>query len=290
MTFTVVAVGAQATVQDLGRPGHAALGVPGGGAADRTALRVANRTVGNPIDAAALEVLFGGLELETDEASVVAVCGAPIPLWRNDVPVPFGEAVGLRAGDRLRLGAPVIGLRSYLAVRGALVTRRLYDSASATPTADLGPAPLAVGDRFAVGPAPNGEVVLGHTPVATVHPPTDDLSLRIVLGPRNDWFTADALRLLTAVRWETTAQADRVGVRLSGPALERAIDGELASEGAVRGAVQVPADGHPIVFGPDHPTTGGYPVIAVVVDEDLDLLWQARPGTGVRLRVVARPW
>ncbi|GAB3580527.1 5-oxoprolinase subunit C family protein [Calidifontibacter terrae] len=290
MTLTVLAIGPQVSVQDLGRPGYAALGVPVGGAADRVALGNANRAVGNPAGAPGFEVLLGGLELETDATAIVAVTGAPAPMWRNDVPVSFGEAISLKPGDRLRIGTPVIGLRSYVALRGGLCATPLFGSASSNPTAGIGPALLAVGDRWEVGSPPSDEVQLGFSPSATIHPPSDDLAVRITLGPRADWFTADALRQLTSARWEITAEADRVGVRLSGPALSRALEGELASEGVVRGALQVPASGQPIVFGPDHPTTGGYPVIGVIVDGDLDTLWQARPGTGVRFHPVSRAW
>lgn len=290
MTLTVLAVGPQATVQDLGRPGHAGLGVPTSGAADRESSRAANLAVGNPADAAVLELLLGGLEVQTDTATIFALTGAPSPVWRNGIPAPFGEAIRVGAGDRVRIGTPVIGLRSYLAVRGGLRATRLYGSASSNPTAGLGPAPLAPGDILQVDPEPDGEVVLGFEPASTVRPPQAELSVRVVRGPRDDWFTPQALDRLTASRWETTAEADRVGIRLAGATLERARSGELASEGMVRGAIQVPASGQPIVFGPDHPTTGGYPVIGVVVDADLDQLWQARPGTGVRFRTVPPPW
>lgn len=290
MTLTVLAVGAQATVQDLGRPGHADLGVPIGGAGDREALRAANRAVGNRVDAAALELLLGGLEVQTDSAAILAVTGAPSSVWRNAVPVPFGESFAVRPGDRVRIGTPVIGLRSYLAVRGGLRAARLYGSASTNPTADLGPAPLAPGDRWEVADGAGNEPTLGFSPTSTVHPPQQELTVRVVRGPRDDWFTPQALNRLTASRWETTAEADRVGIRLAGATLERARSGELASEAMVRGAIQVPASGQPIVFGPDHPTTGGYPVIGVVVDADLDQLWQARPGTGVRFRTVPPSW
>lgn len=290
MSLTVTAVGPQATVQDLGRPGHAGLGIPIGGAADRVALLGANRAVGNAAGAAGIEVLLGGLEVQTDAAAIVAVTGAPAPIWRDGVPAAFGEAIALQAGQTLRIGAPVIGLRSYVSVRGGLAAPLLYGSASTNPTAGLGPAPLAVGDRWEVGRPSSEEVFLGFSPSATIRPPNDELAVRMVLGPRDDWFTPAAVRQLTSTRWETTAAADRVGVRLAGTPLERARTGELASEGMTRGAIQVPASGQPIVFGPDHPTTGGYPVIGVVVDQDLDQLWQARPGTGVRFHAVPRGW
>ncbi len=287
--LVVERVGALALVQDLGRPGHASLGVPTSGAADRPALRLANRLVGNDEGAAGLEVLLGGLTLRSRAAVTVAVTGAPVPLAVDGRAAPLFAPVHVPAGRALTLGHPVRGLRSYVAVRGGIEAERLLGSASTDLTSGLGPSPLAEGHRLHVGAAPP----LGprHSDLAAVHlPPRGDLVLRAVLGPRDDWFTDEAVRLLGGAAWEVTGETDRVGVRLSGPTLDRARGGELASEGVVRGAVQVPASGQPLVFFADHPTTGGYPVVAVVLDEDTDLLAQARPGTRVRFGLRRADW
>ncbi len=277
-------VGPLALVEDLGRPGRAALGVTTSGAADRRALRLANRLVGNDEGHPAIEVLLGGLALRAEGPVTVAVTGAPAPLSLNGAPASPGVPLDLRDGERLSLGMPPTGLRSYVAVRGGLDVERLFGSASTDPTSGLGPAPLTAGTLLPVGDVP-AAAVNGVDVVSTAGPPVADMVLRAIAGPRDDWFTPAAMRALTGSAWEVTSESDRVGIRLSGPPLERARDGELPSEGVVRGAIQVPASGQPLVFFADHPTTGGYPVIAVVLDTDTDLLAQSRPGDRVRFQM-----
>lgn len=290
MTSLVVeVVGPLATIQDLGRPGHAALGVTTSGAADRRALRLANRLVGNDEGAAAVEILLGGLVLRAGGPVTVSVAGAPTPLSVNGAAAPLCAPFDLGAGDRLAVGMPSSGLRTYLALGGGLVVERLFGSASSDPTTGLGPPPLEVGTRLEVGPAPR-TVPVGVDALGPEGPRVSALVLRAVAGPRDDWFTPGAMATLTGSAWTVTADSDRVGVRLAGPSLDRRRPGELPSEGVVRGGVQVPASGQPLVFSADHPTTGGYPVIAVVLDEDTDALAQSRPGERVRFRLLRPRW
>lgn len=286
----VEAVGPLATVQDLGRPGFARIGVTESGAADRAALRLANRVVGNDESAAGIEVLLGGLELKVEgRSAVVAVTGAPAHVSVDGAAVPLCTAVEVTDGQRLSLGRPDAGLRSYLAVRGGLSVPQVLGSRATDPTTGVGPPILAagrwlpVGDSIA-GPVPEADVA------APYSPPTTDQVVQVVMGPRADWFTDAARAAFVGTAWEVTTQLDRAGVRLAGPSLERAVTRELPSEGAVRGAVQVPASGQPIVFLADHPTTGGYPVIAVVVDADTDRLAQLRPGERVRFAPRVAGW
>ena len=277
-------VGPLALVEDLGRPGQAALGVTTSGAADRPALRLGNRLVGNGEGHPVIEVLLGGLVLRADGPVTVAVTGAPAPLSLNGIAAPLCSPLDLRDGDGLTLGLPATGLRSYVAVRGGLTVERLFGSASTDPTSGLGPPRLVVGSRLEVGAAPDAEV-RGVDVVGPAGPPVGDLVLHAMAGPRDDWFPSAALAALTGSAWAVTSESDRVGIRLSGPHLERAWEGELPSEGVVRGAIQVPASGQPLIFFADHPTTGGYPVIAVVLDQDTDALAQSRPGDRVRFQV-----
>jgi biotin-dependent carboxylase-like uncharacterized protein len=279
--LVVEAVGPLATIQDLGRPGHGALGVTTSGAADRPAYRLGNRLVGNPEDAASIEVLLGGLVVRAAEPVTIAVTGAPAPLRIDDRAAPLCTPLTLRTGQTLSIGMPVTGLRSYVAVRGGIEAERLFGSASTDPTSGVGPPPLEVGRALEVAGTPLGPP--GATDVAapsTPHP--DHLVLRAVVGPRHDWFAPEALQSLADSTWTVTSDSDRVGIRLKGPGLERARAGELPSEGVVRGGIQVPASGQPLIFFADHPTTGGYPVIAVVFDEDTDELAQTRPGDRIR--------
>jgi biotin-dependent carboxylase-like uncharacterized protein len=287
-------VGPQALVQDLGRPGLASVGVTGSGAADRRALRLANRLLGNPEGAAGLEVLLGGLAVRAQGSIRVSVTGAPAPVLVDGRAAPLGAPFELRDGQRLSLGMPPTGLRTYVAVRGGLAEPLVLGSASSDPTMGVGPPTLSPGRRLAVAPAPAALSNAADVDVAATHaPPVTDVSLRVVLGPRDDWFTPAAVDTLTSQPWEVTEDSDRVGVRLAGASLARSEKGvgqELPSEPVVRGAVQVPPSGRPLVFLADHPTTGGYPVIAVVVGDGTDVLAQLRPGERVRFRRIPRGW
>jgi len=285
--LVVLATGPSTTVQDLGRPGHARLGVGTSGAADRASLRLANRLVANPEGAAALEVTLGGLVVQADGDLLLAVTGAPCPVAVDGRPVGHNALVPLRTGSRLALGAPSTGLRTYVAVRGGLDVPPVLGSRATDVLSGIGPPVPVPGTVLPVGPAPRTHPVIEQAPVPP--PPADDTVLRVLLGPRDDWFTLASLRSLVSRPWTVTADSDRVGMRLAGEPLVRAIDGELPSEGAVRGALQVPPTGTPTLFLADHPLTGGYPVVAVVVDADVDLAAQARPGQRLHLQRVLTP-
>ncbi|HWJ67396.1 MAG TPA: biotin-dependent carboxyltransferase family protein [Nocardioides sp.] len=276
----VRSTGGPVLVQDAGRPGHAAIGVGSSGAADLASYGLGNRLVGNAPGAAALEVVLGGLEVEATGTVWACVTGAPAPLLVAGRREPPGAVVALRAGQRLRLGMPATGLRSYLAVRGGIDVPALLGSRSRDTLADLGPAPVAAGDVLRVGRERDGEMVVDAVP-----PQSYDARpvLRVVRGPRADWVADPAA--LVARTWRVGADSDRVGLRLDGDPLAVVPDrGQLPSEGALRGAIQVPPDGRPVVFGPDHPVTGGYPVVGVVVAADTDRLAQLRPGEELGFR------
>jgi len=289
----VVATGAQAVVEDLGRPGLAGLGVAESGALDPGALRLANRLLGNPEHAAGLEVTFGGLGLRARGDVLLAVTGAPVCVTVTTAggrrTHGVGAAMAVPDGAEVTLGAPEHGLRSWVAVRGGLDVDRPLGSASTDVLAGLG-APLEPGDVLGVGPAPDAPPpALDQAPVPT--PTAGTVVLRVVLGPRDDWFTPEALAALGRP-WTVDARSNRVGVRLDGPTLERDpdhVDAELPSEGTVAGAVQVAANGRPVLFLADHPVTGGYPVVGCVVTEDLPLAAQVVPGQQVRFRTVKGP-
>lgn len=282
MSLVVEAVGPLVLVEDLGRPGYGPLGISTSGALDRRAHRLANRLVGNPESAATLEVLMGGLRVRAAAELTVAVSGAPVSVKVDGRPRAVLAPLRLTTGQVLELGVPPTGLRSYLAVRGGIAVDPVLGSRSTDPTTGVGPPRVAAGDVLPVGPRPAEPIPPGDASTAVTRP--HELVLRAVWGPRDDWFTEESREAFARRTWEVTAEGDRVGVRLAGEPLERARDGELQSEGIVRGAIQVPRNGQPLVFLADHPTTGGYPVIAVVADADVDQLAQARPGTIVRFR------
>jgi len=283
-TLEVLSPGPQTLVEDLGRPGWAALGVGRSGAFDRGSLRLANRLVGNREDAPALEALAGGLTLGAAEAAVVAVTGAdgPVSLTRHGrtTYVSRRSPLHLEPGDVLHLDHPSEGLRSYVALRGGVRAPAPLGSSSRDVLAGIGAEPLAAGDVVTSGGRALGHPHIDHAPHRSVLGP-----VHVLLGPRQDWFTDDAVRLLLTARWTVTPRSNRVGVRLEGPPLARRHPGaELPSEPVVPGAIQVPPDGQPVALGPDSPTTGGYPVLAVVVDSDLDRLAHVVPGQILDIR------
>ena len=276
--------GPQALLQDLGRPGFAHLGVSPSGAADRGALRLANRLVGNVEDAVAVECTLGGLVVTALDLAWVAVTGAQTQVLVNDVPTASHTTLVLRAGDRLAVQPPRQGLRSYLGVRGGVAAEQVLGSAASDVLSGLGPGPLQPGQELAVG---HQQGDLPDVDVAPVRP--DDPALALSPGPRLDWFDTSAWHHLLEHPWRVTPDCDRVAVRLAGPALERRRTEELPSEGLLRGAVQVPASGQPLIFLSDHPVTGGYPVIAVLPERSCDRAAQLRPGDEVRFRSAAAP-
>jgi biotin-dependent carboxylase-like uncharacterized protein len=272
------------TVQDTGRPGYAALGVGRSGFADAPSAALANRLVGNVAEAACLELSFGAT-LKFRKGTRVAVTGAICSLARDGRSEAMNAPFDVHPGQTLVVGPASTGLRAYVAVRGGIAVPATLGSRSTDVLSGLGPDPLApgmtvpIGNAFA-GPPPAVEVAPVRAPSA------EDLEVHVLPGPRDDWFTD--LAALFSGRYEVTADSNRVGVRLTGPTLERSREGELPTEGMVAGAIQVPPSGEPIVFLADHPVTGGYPVIAVVRAADLPVIAQARPGQTVRFKRARR--
>jgi KipI family sensor histidine kinase inhibitor len=304
----IVSPGLQSLIQDLGRPGHAGLGVSAAGALDRSSVRRANRIVGNQPSAAVVETVGGGLRVQAVGDQVLAVTGAPSALTvvtPSDVPdrsstaggdtesdgdqpaqvreVPMATAFALLDGEILAIGAPMRGFRSYLAIRGGAEADAVLGSRSTDTMSGIGPAPLAAGQLLAAGAATSSNVV-GNPELQPDFPDAGVTVLDLVPGPRDDWFDAAALESLCAQDWLVTPRSNRVGMRLAGEPLSRSREGELASEGTMAGALQIPPEGQPVLFLADHPITGGYPVIGVVVDHQLDLAAQIPIGGRIRFR------
>jgi biotin-dependent carboxylase-like uncharacterized protein len=274
--LTVLEAGVLTTVQDRGRRGLAHLGVPRAGALDRPAAELALRLLGEEPGAALLEVTLGGLELRLDTGRWIAVTGAPGEVRVDGRAVGHGRAEWVAAGATVRLGPPRSGVRSYVAVAGGIAVDPVLGSRSTDTLAGVGPPVVTSGAVLPLG-RPTGTPRSHDTPRPRARGP-----LRLVPGPRADWLAPDAVERLCGAPYTVAADSNRVGLRLEGPALPRARAGELASEGMVLGAVQVPPSGTPVVFLADHPPTGGYPVVGVVLEEDLWQCAQLRPGEEVR--------
>lgn len=271
-TFAVGAAGWASTIQDRGRLGYAHVGVPRSGAIDPDRRDQLNRLVGNHPDAAVIETL-GGLILDVLTPAVVADSAS-------------GAVSTLAAGATIRVDPAPDEAWATLAVRGGVEAPAVLGSRSWDSLSQLGPPPLQDGDRLGVGADPR-------TVAGELAPPAPlDHVVDVGVGPRADWFTDEAMAALVATEWIVSSDVSRVGARLVGPSLTRTaatIGRELPSEGLVTGAIQVPPSGQPIVMLADHPTTGGYPVIAVVDDHHLAKVIRRRPGDTLRFRLRTRP-
>jgi len=284
MSITVLASGLLTTVQDLGRPGYAHLGVPRAGSLDRGAADLANGLVGNPLAAAVLETTLTGVRFRVERALTMAITGAEAEVWVGRRRVAFAEAVTVPAHTEVHVGPAARGVRSYVAVAGGIDVAQVLGSRSTDTLAYVGPPVVTAGTVLPVAPAVGEPVEIPMSRTHRLDGLGEPVDVRVHLGPRHDWFGPDLLARLASSAYLVRSDSNRVGLRLEGPELIRSGEhrGELASEGIVLGAVQIPPDGRPVVFLRDHPVTGGYPVVAVVDETDLDRCAQLRPGARIR--------
>jgi KipI family sensor histidine kinase inhibitor len=293
--FSVMTAPLPALFQDLGRFGQTGQGVSASGALDRGAFKAANRLVGNAEAEPCLELMGGGFSFRSNARAVIGVAGAPCVITIRTaegkiLTVETYRPLALEAGDEVSVSAPASGVRSYLAVRGGFHVAKILGSAATDTLAVVGPAPVQAGSRLIVNDPPSGSasVSLEEIPAFAFPKAGEVVTLDLILGPRPDWFSGQALATLTETDWVVTPQSNRVGIRLDGNGiLERSRSDELPSEGTVTGAVEVPANGKPLLFLADHPLTGGYPVIGAVADYHLDLAGQVPVGAKIRFRAVA---
>jgi KipI family sensor histidine kinase inhibitor len=293
--FKVLAAPMPALFQDLGRFGQTGQGVSASGALDKSAFKSANRSVGNPVDTACLEITLGGFSFESTTRAVIAITGAPCPITIKPTSgstitaAPY-QPISLEAGDVVKLGQPTSGMRSYLAVRGGFAVTPVLGSCTTDTLAVVGPDPVVTGAVLNLKTQTNdlSSVSLHERPAFPLPQAGDVVTLDVVLGPRTDWFTEKGLSSLTDQLWQVTPQSSRVGIRLSGEvSLERIDNTELPSEGTATGAIQVPHSGQPVLFLADHPLTGGYPVIGAVAEYHLDLAGQIPINAKIRFRPIA---
>lgn len=282
-TIEVVRAGPLTTVQDRGRAGWAHVGVPPSGAVDPRAYELGALLVGNASGAAALETTLAGPSLRFAAPALVAVTGGVADVSVSGRTAAMNVALHVQAGDVVEVGRCRRGVRAYVSVRGGIEAACTLGSRSTDLLTGLGPPPLRDGDELKLGPEPSTRP---RDDLVTEAIPSESV-LRVTLGPRDDRFAADALDVLVSQVWRIDPASNRVGVRLQGPPLMRADESELLSEGVVTGALQVPPAGQPIVLLNDHPTTGGYPVLAVVREADLPVAGQLAPGAAVRFALAS---
>lgn len=283
----IINPGLLSLLQDAGRFGHAALGLTTGGPMDTQAFAIAQRLVGNTPDTTALEVSFGGLELEAEGDTVVAVTGATLPLLVNDEEHPQWQALRLGAGDRLRLGFSETGCRSYIAVAGGVQVPAAFGSTATVVREGIGGlngGALREGDRLPC-PAP-GDISLLWLPPSQRPRYHHRATLRVIPGYQSQAFPRLVQRRFFSGEYQVTDRSDRMGYRLSGPETRADIDG-IVSEGIALGAIQFPPDGQPIVLLRDRQTIGGYPKIGCILSLDCSLLGQLRPGDTVNFTPIS---
>ncbi|WKD59592.1 KipI antagonist [Corynebacterium caspium DSM 44850] len=297
-TLKILDPGLYTVIEDGGRPGFARLGVTTSGFADRASAAVANRVVGNPTTAAALENI-GGLSLISLVDTVVAVTGAETTVTINSVTVPLGSPQLVPAGSTVEISPQILGARNYVAVRGGLICAQELESAATDVLAGLGPAALETNDILNTPTQISGSVNLAEpNPLrVTLQGGTTHGTIRVNAGPRDNWFESQTAAL-TSQLWQVSPQSNRVGLRLKAISekgetlpspIVRKINAELPSEGLVAGAIQVPPNGEPVLFLRDHAVTGGYPIIATVYFEDLDVAAQLPPGSTVSFVLAPSP-
>lgn len=284
----VMRPGMLTTVQDLGRWGHQAEGVPVGGPMDAYSHRLANRLVDNDDTAAALEITLVGPELEAVGDVICAVAGAEFEVSVGARPVPCGRAFGLPSGARLVFGRRIAGARATLAVRGGIDVPPVFGSRTTSLVSGLGPLggrPLEAADVLPVGAE---QVGAGRTGRAfSLALPQGGARLRVMVGPHEARFTPRGVDTFFTACFTVTTAANRMGYRLDGPALAP-LGGDVLSEATPVGSVQVPRAGQPILLMADRQTTGGYPRIATVISADLPLAGQLAPGDWIRFAPCTR--
>ncbi len=297
-TLTVVRAGMLTTVQDLGRWGYQDEGVPVAGPMDAYSHRYANRLVGNPDGAAALEVTLLGPELEASAAVVCAVAGARFDLTVNGAPVPMSTAFVVPAGGRLRFGNRLAGARAALAVRGGFDFAPVFGSRATSVISRMGPfggRSLAPGDVLPIrgsdldcSGSESPTEKSRSDPGRGVRLPDGGARLRVVMGPHDAMFTAAATETFLSARFVITPNSNRMGYRLDGPPLSHVSSADILSDATPVGSLQVPASGHPILLMADRQTTGGYPKIATVITADLPVAGQLAPGDWITFAAVTR--
>lgn len=287
MGFLTENPGVLTTIQDEGRYGYEQFGMSPAGPMDVRAFRTANLLVGNPEGESALEATVLGPTLRFDQDNVIAVTGADMAPALNGQPCPMYQAVAVKAGDRLALGAAKTGCRAYIAFAGGLDVPQVMGSRATALQNKVGGyqgRKLAKGDNVGFR-APNSSLALPRT--APVPPPQGrEVTIRVILGPQDDAFTEEGVKTFLSQPYTVSKDFDRMGCRLEGAVIQHKTDGNIISDGMVTGAIQVPTSGQPIIMLAERQTVGGYTKIATVISTDLPLVGQRKTGDIIRFQAV----
>lgn len=285
----ILSAGPGVTVQDRGRHGYLRYGVTVAGPMDPFAHALANRALGNEMGAAAIEVSLGGVEVTTEDRPLgVAVAGGRFRVTLDGEALPAAAVLRLEPGSTLRLRAGDDGMWAYLAVAGGISLPSVLGSQAThlrTGMGGPGGRMLRAGDGLPVGMETGGTTGPGEIHAPLLDRPAD--LVRVLPGPQDDYFDAEAFAAFLAGPWRISERGDRMACFLEGPVLSHRLGFNIPSDGVAMGAIQVPGEGQPIVLMADRQSTGGYPKIATVIGADLGRLAQARPGTQIAFRAVS---
>ena len=279
-TIEVLSPGMQTTVQDLGRPGYGHLGVSACGAADALALRLGNRLAGNSDGAPALEMTLLGGRFRFHGPAKCVLAGTDFGAMLDGAPIALWTPVAIRDGQTLALGGARAGARCYLCLGGGLLAQASLGSCSTHAPSGLGGRPLLKGDRLTVAEPRDDPRPISHATIKKLRAAGD--ILRVTNSAQTTAFSAHSIDQLYSLPWSVQSDSNRMGVRLAGAALEAPLRGEMMTEGAPLGAIQVAPSGEPVILFVDHQTTGGYPKIGCVISADHWRIGQLRPRQTVR--------
>lgn len=288
-SLDIIKPGLLTSVQDLGRYGHQALGVPVAGPMDAFSHRLANQLVGNDPAAATLEVTLIGPELTIEAETTIAITGALFEVTCDDRAMSTGASFAVQRGQRLKFGRRVQGARAYIGVAGGVLSPAVLGSRATHLVSRMGGLDgraLVAGDRLPVSAQPTPRPT--RKAAGLTLPTAGRTRLRVMPGPQDEWFRPDALTAMAGVSFQVSPRSNRMGYRLQGPPLARAREGELISEPVGMGAIQVPASGEPILLMADRQTAGGYPKIGHVISADLPLAGQLAPGDFIEFILCSR--
>jgi antagonist of KipI len=278
------------TMQDLGRWGRQAYGVPVAGPMDAYSHALANRLAGNAPSAATLEITLMGPELEATGSITCAVAGAEFAVAVDGRPAPVAQRFEVRKGERLRFGARTAGTRAYLAVEGGFDVEPVLGSRATSLISRMGPfggRAIAAGDVLPIA-VEREPVPSAGRPVHRLPLPAGGARLRVIPGPHDAMFTPAAMTSFTSSRFVVTPQSNRMGYRLEGPPLAHVGTADILSDATPIGSLQVPKSGQPILLMADRQTTGGYPKIATVITADLPVAGQLAPGDWIEFTTCSR--
>lgn len=288
MTLTVISPGPLSTVQDAGRFGYMNTGFSPSGAMDTYSMRIANLLVGNSPDDGVVEMTLMGMSVSFDCTSVIALTGADMSPKLNGADIPMYTSVEVNAGDTLTLGVANAGMRSYLAIAGGFDIPLVMGSMSTNLKCAIGGfngRKLQAGDVIPLRHSIPLSVI-GRRSTTPKNNYGNTITLRVLLGPQDDYFTEGGINTFLSTEYTVSAKSDRMGIRLDGTAVENKNGVDIISDGIATGSVQIPSSGTPIIMMADRQTTGGYAKIATVISSDLKLIAQARAGDKIKFEAV----